>query len=151
MKVLIVEDDRNKLANISGFLRQNIPELILSESYSYQSGLKNIRKEQFDFLILDMSLPNYDINAEESGFKFRHFAGSELLDEMNRYGYIVPTFIVTQFDTFGEGTSQKTLAEIDNELIIKFPNQYFGIIFYSASEEAWKAKLLDSVLKYCKS
>ena len=58
-----------------------------------------------------MSMPIFDI-SETSNFNF--FGGITFLKEMKRKNIATPTIIVTQYEIFGEGPSQKTSESIDD-------------------------------------
>ena len=98
-------------------------------------------QNSFDFVLLDMSLPTFDIRQGEDGFQVDAFAGRELLTEMDRKGVKVDTAVITMFETFGEGGDLMTLEELDKELVQKFPSVYRGAIYYNSSEINWKESL----------
>ena len=148
MKILLVEDDSNKMRSIRAELRRIRPDATIVEARSYQSGMKHLMHESFDFVLLDMSLPTFDIRQGEDGFQVDAFAGREILTEMDRKGVSVSTAVITMFETFGEGGDLMTLEELHKELAQKFPSVYRGAIYYNSSEIKWKeslGKLLGAV------
>ena len=88
-----------------------------------------------------MSLPIFDISTEEDGFQVDPFSGRNILAEMNRKNVLVPTVVITMFETFGEGSDLMTLEELDKELSEKYPLIYRGKIYYNSSEINWKEAL----------
>lgn len=64
MKLLIIEDDLNKLNNLENFINSYFNEKLITIDLivknSYQSGLESILTNDFDLLFLDMSLPSFD-------------------------------------------------------------------------------------------
>ncbi|MBU5611676.1 response regulator [Geomonas azotofigens] len=145
MKILVVEDDENKLDQISEILRL-IPNLSLTSKRSYQSGLREILDSRYDLIVLDMSMPTYDKSSSEPGGRFRKFAGKEILAEIRREKVDARVLLVTGFDTFGEGATFITLQEMDKKLSVLFPSVYLGSIFYNASETNWADELKAYVL-----
>ena len=145
MDILVVEDDENKLRQVSEILScvQGI-NLVLKRSY--QSGLKEISSNSYGLIVLDMSMPTYDKSSSEPGGRFRKFAGKEILAEINRRKISTKVLLVTAFDTFGEGSTFVTLKELDRKLSISYPNVYLGCVFYNASETNWSEELLVHVL-----
>jgi len=110
--------------------------------------MKQLMHDSFDFVLLDMSLPTFDIRQGEDGFQVDAFAGREILTEMDRKGVRVSTAVITMFETFGEGGDLMTLDELHKELAQKFPSVYRGAIYYNSSEIKWKeslGKLLGAV------
>ena len=141
MRILIIEDDSNKMRSIANEVRGIRKDAKLTEARSYQSGLRNLMSDQFDFLLLDMSLPIFDITREEDGFQVDPFSGRNILEEMSRKKVNVPTAVITMFETFGEGADLMTLEELDKELAEKYPEIYRGAIYYNSSEINWKESL----------
>jgi CheY-like chemotaxis protein len=147
MKVLIVEDDQNKLRQLVNFIKEKYPNTELSEKRSYQSGLREISNVTYNLLILDMSMPTFEITPKESGGRPRAFAGKEVLSQMTRRHINVPVIIVTQFETFGDGENKKSLEELRNELEELRDPKYKGTIYYSAGQDSWKTELSSYIGK----
>lgn len=141
MRILIIEDDTNKMRRIANEVREIRKDAQIIEARSYQSGVRNLMSSQFDFLLLDMSLPIFDISQEEDGFQVDPFSGRNILAEMNRKKVIVPTAVITMFETFGEGADLMTLEELDKDLAENYPAIYRGSIYYNSSEINWKESL----------
>jgi hypothetical protein len=141
MKILVVEDDSNKLQHLEQCLLAEHPRAEIIRARSYQSGLKASLSLTPNFTVLDMTLPTYDVSPTESGGRPRPFAGREILSEIARkvgYGKII---VVTQFETFGEGMQKKTLKELDTELREAFPKLYIGAVYYHPAQSDWKTIL----------
>jgi DNA-binding response OmpR family regulator len=66
MKILLVEDDENKRAQLEHFIREFWPSSTLATAISLQSGLRALRADSFDVIVLDMTLPNYDQGTDET-------------------------------------------------------------------------------------
>lgn len=148
MKFLIIEDNRSKLNQIKTFLIQNYYDTSVHDALSYTAGLRRLYEEKWDFILLDMSLPVYDISQQETGGDKKSIAGKEIMKRMIHRKLIIPTIVITQFDTFG-----------DNEISINILNQEFsdnmsevwrGTINYEDSTNQWQIelkKLLDKILR----
>lgn len=141
MRILIIEDDSNKMQRIAKEVQKIRKNVHLTEARSYQNGISNLMSNQFDFLLLDMSLPIFDISLEEDGFQVDPFSGRNILEEMKRKNVLVPTIIITMFETFGDGSDLMTLEELDKDLSEKYPLIYKGAIYYNSSEINWKEAL----------
>ena len=141
MKVLIVEDDQNKRKQIIDYIETIITNIKIISKYSYQSGLKAILEGGYDIVILDMSMPTFDITPQEPGGRPRPFAGKEILMQMSHRKVIIPVVVVTQFEIFGSSTNTVTLSQLDKELSLLYEGIYMGAIYYNASLDSWKNKL----------
>jgi CheY-like chemotaxis protein len=141
MKLLLIEDDKNKTKNICTFLKDAIKDIDITCARSYQSGLEQVMTANFDLLLLDMSLSTYDIDHQEDGFQYDAFAGKHILFEMVRKKIKIKTIVITQFETFGQGKEIITLNELTAQLSASFPDVFIGTVFYSASESDWQLAL----------
>lgn len=147
MKLLIIEDDKNKLAQVRSYVKREFPGSVLEEACSYREGLKRLLGSPYHLVILDMSLPTFDVTAVEPGYRFRQFAGQEILAAMKDASVVCPVVVLTQFPSFGEGDGRRSLQELDAELRRDFPPNYLGYISYSHSEAEWKSRLNDIISK----
>ena len=82
-KVLLVEDDEDKREQIINFINK-FEDYDLIEVRSYNSAVKAIRRGFFDLILLDMILPTFDVNVNESGGRTQAFGGELILAEMDR-------------------------------------------------------------------
>jgi len=141
MKLLIVEDNEEKCRQLGAFLRAEYPSLVVEERRSYNSGLAAIRDFTPDVVLLDMSMPTYDRLGGQSGGRTRPYAGRDVLSEVKRLGLRSRAIVVTQFETFGEGSQRRTLDELGSELATEFPDGYLGTVYYHPSRSDWRKKL----------
>lgn len=149
MKVLIVEDDPNKGEQLHSFIREAYGE----DAYlarSLQSGLRRIRQDPPDLVLLDMTLPNYDTGPDEPGGTPHIFGGLQFLRQMKRFKLNVPTIVVTQFETFGDPPNAMGLDKLDAQLKDAHSPTYKGSVYYHASIHGWKdelRKLIDDTVR----
>ena len=141
MKILVVEDDENKRLQLDHFLRRSFPQARMIEARSLQSGLRMIRHDPPALVLLDMTLPNYDADFDEPGGQTHIFGGREFLRQMDRFDISIPVIVITQFETFGEGTSEIGLSELDAELRAEHGTIYKGSIYYHAAIHGWEEQL----------
>jgi DNA-binding NarL/FixJ family response regulator len=141
MKYLIVEDDINKANSLISFIKTKYEHTTIVQKSSYQSGIKEILKNAYDIILLDMSMPTFDITPEESGGRPIPLAGREILYRMKRYNLHTSVIIVTQYEEF-EGVSLNSLGEELNEL---FPNIYKGFVYYNPTHDNWKNDLFKLI------
>lgn len=137
MNILLIEDDDYKANQIKKFVEEldNFVEL----KKSFKSGMESITKSIWDFILLDMSIPSFEISNKNPLSRNRKFGGRDILNEMHRKNIVCPTVVITQYSVFGEETS---LKELDEELSIKYSDSYKGIVFYNASVLDWQLALL---------
>jgi len=139
-KILFVEDDDNKIEEILNYfeaVKNEFAPFIIEVKRSYQSGLNEILDGDFDLILLDMSMHNFEKKLNEPGGEFMQFAGEDILKEMIWNDVLTKTIIVTQYDIIGNRTL-KELKEIWQE---RFGEVYVGTVFYSVNETNWKDEL----------
>lgn len=133
MKMLLIEDDDYKAAQIVDFLN---PVHSIKVVKAYQSGLRAIMSEQFDILLLDMSMPSFELST-----RHRSFGGKDILFEMRRKNVEIPTIVVTQYSVFDVERENVTLSQLDEQLKKEFDDVYYGMVHYNAASIDWTGKL----------
>jgi CheY-like chemotaxis protein len=143
MKILYVEDDPTKVKQVLKFLKENVPGCNLTIRNSYTSGVLEIRSNKFDLILLDMSLPLYDIldcDPDESN-DFETFAGIDILEEMKRIRNSTNVIIITAFDVLGDNENRVNLKQLDDRMSKEYTPFYKGIIHYNTFSLEWSNML----------
>ena len=140
-ELLIVEDDSNKCNQLREWLHSKYPSFGITERKSYQSGLKEIVDSKPDLVLLDMSMPTYDITPQDKGGMARAYAGRDILDELVRRKLPASVIVVTQYETFGEGDDKKSLSRLTEELSVSFEEIYLGTVYYHPGQSDWQSQL----------
>ncbi|UBZ08781.1 response regulator [Salegentibacter mishustinae] len=144
MKILLVEDDEDKRSRIAEFIKNEL-EANIDIARSFQSGRKSISEKKYDLILLDMSMPTFDISPLESGGRSQPFGGRTLLFEMQRRNINTKVVVITQFDFFGVDDEEITLEELDLELKNSFSQNYLGAVPFNIGYEDWKENLLKKI------
>ena len=151
MKILFIEDDDDKRTKIKSFLLEEFYNIDIIDKSSYHSALLElVSGNMYDFVLMDMSMPNFDktINDPEGGSP-ESFAGRNLLQQMNFRNITFPTIVITQFDSFGQ-VDKLSLNELKEELMKKFSPTYIDTVYYHSSESNWKQIIKSLIQKYSK-
>ena len=143
MTVLLVEDEICKCRNIRDYLNEAWSSATVSVANSITTAIIDIRRNSFDYLLLDMSLPLFDNTdlAHSDMNEFDTFGGIAVLDEIDRLQLSCKVILITAFDTLGEGSNLIKLPEITTKLEEDYPNIFIGSVFYNVSSLAWKQQL----------
>jgi len=145
MKIILVEDDPNKARQVASFIKDRIASASIIIRGSYTSGLREIREGHPDLVILDMSLPNFEIDGTEEGGRFRSYAGREILEQMRRRKINAPVIVLTQYETFSPESKPRTLTQLSKELSEKFSDIYAGAVYYNTAQDDWKEELIGII------
>jgi len=138
-KILIVEDEQRKLDNIKEFLKNEFPTFEFVDKRSYNSATKEIFEnyQEYDIILLDMSMTTYDVSVDESGGVPEPLAGANILDTMYLMDISTKVIVVTMYESF----IGKKLSEFDIELKNNYPDNYLGFVFFSYQKTDWQIKL----------
>ncbi len=145
MKILIVEDEEPKLKHICKFLEQLIPDADLHESRSVRSALLAFETETYDLIILDMSLPTFDVSGVEPGGRPQGFGGTDLMRELDLCEKAVPVIVLTGYEAFTKAGGELGLAAMHEELAEEFPDFFCGILHFNSAYGDWQVKLAELI------
>lgn len=144
MQILLIEDNSNKLKQIKRVLTEIYPESNIEEAYSFNSGVRKVNENKWNLIILDMSLPTYDITHTESGGDKKPVAGKNIMKRMLNRKIIVPVVIITQFETFDD--DRISLNSLNAEFQDGFKEIWKGTVFYGNDDWSIDLKeILDKI------
>lgn len=138
MKILIIEDDELKHQHLEKYVSSLISNSVFTWRKSYQSGLKEIMANNYDLVLLDMSMHIYEKTAQESGGSFETYAGRMILNEIDINDIITRVIVVTGYDVYSDG---KTLDTLKIELRNEFGDFYIDTVYFIGSQDKWKTEL----------
>lgn len=141
MKALIIEDDELKLKRLSNFLLGEDAGFSIETARSYKSGLKALVGSVWTVVLMDMTMPSFDITPGTDGGRPLSLGGKELLRQMKRRGVSWATAVVSGFESFGAGADSTSLAQLDDELRAEFAAFYLGSVYFNATTDDWKDRL----------
>lgn len=141
MRVLLVEDDKNKTEQLVAFLQQEIPFAVVVHKGAVDDAIKALESNLFDLVLLDMSLPVFDYAMEEDGFAHLPVGGRDVIDAADRLGRECRVVVVTALDRFGKNEDAVTLQQLDAELRAEYGSLYAGKVWYTAHSDRWKGEL----------
>lgn len=143
-KVLIIEDDLTKIMRLKEYFSNDI--ITLEESY--QSGVSELKKnyKQYDFLILDMTIPLWEKGKNDLGGNYEQFGGEKILREMKRKDLVLPTILFTMFDVFPTNDGALTFDELNRKYERLFEGIYMGAVLFKTNEDNWIEKLDKLIL-----
>lgn len=148
--VLLVEDESPKLAHIRKFMREGYSSVSVIEARSVTSALDAVDDHNFDLVLLDMSLPTFDVGQGENGGRPQGFGGIEILRHLEMAGSAIETLVITGYEAFpDEHGDIIDLETLRNRLIDEFPNTVRGVVHFNSALEDWKVEFrkgIDAVL-----
>lgn len=147
MKFLIVEDEEPKREAIINVVGARFPSIDMATARSVRSAIKAISDSAPDFLLLDMSLPTFDIAPGEPGGRPQGEGGVEVLRYMEMVDKSIPTIVITGYDAFKRKDGQRiAFDQLSIELSKYFPDHFKGLIHFDPIKGVWGDKLIDLLL-----
>ena len=142
MKILFVEDENIKRRDIMNYLSTDLNINDIDVVHSLMGGMLALKKKNYKMVLLDMSLPLYDINGEDEEInEFEAFGGIEILDEIERKELDVKVLVITAFDVIEDDTKKIRLDQLDNQMKENYARFYLVCIHYDQSSLEWKYEL----------
>lgn len=144
MRILIVEDNSNKLGQIREFLEEKYSNCLVEEARSFNSGVKKVFENNWDLVVLDMSLPTYEITYTESGGDKKPVAGKNIMKRMLNRKIYTPVIVITQFETFDD--DRISLESLNTEFEESFSQIWKGTVYYGNDDWSFEfERLLDEL------
>ncbi len=149
MQILLVEDEDPKRDHIKAFLESRLPLANIETARSVRSAIFRLKSSAPALLLLDMSLPTFDVAADEPGGRPQGFGGMEVLRYMDRYRLSVPTIVITAYEAFfSQERKGIDLRSLSDELKEKHPRTYCGLIYYNSIFGGWQEHLSELLDKH---
>ena len=141
MNILLIEDDDYKAKQIMEFV--NTLGYVVDVKKAYNSGMKALVNNQYDLVLLDMTIPSFELSPEHPTSRIRKYGGRDVLSEMERCEILIPSIIITQYKVFDDG--EKSLEILNEELEEEYGQIYKGLVYYNSSIVDWKDKLQNII------
>lgn len=149
---LLVEDEGPKLAHIRRFMRESFSKVSVSDARSVSTALDAIEEESFSFLLLDMSLPTFDVGQGEHGGRPQGFGGIEILRHIAMADLALPTIVLTGYEAFPDEAG--TLIDLDTlrqRMKEEFPETVVAVVHFNSSLDDWKVSLRPVIERVIRS
>jgi CheY-like chemotaxis protein len=146
MNILLVEDEDPKRANIVKALNKIRPASQIIEARSVSSAITQLRSTVLDLILLDMSLPTFDIGPGEPGGRPQGFGGIEVLRYIDRFKLMVPVIVITAYEAFAREGRQIDLGALRSQLKAAHPRTFQGVVFYNSLLDAWSEELEKAIV-----
>ncbi len=140
--ILLVEDEAPKSTHIERFLNSLSSRVTITYAQSVNSAIDALEKQLPDLLLLDMSLPTFDIGEHESGGRPQGFGGLEIMRYMKMAEINCPTIVITGYEAFlREAGNLVELSQLRTEWAEEFPQYIKGVLHYNSTYDEWKTEL----------
>lgn len=141
MRILLVEDEEPKQRHIENFLHRTLKAPTITLARSVRGALASLKQEIPDVVILDMSLPTFEIGGEEAGGRPQGFGGIEVIRNMDLDDIVAPVVFLTGYEAFTKAGGQLSLDVLAEEIRDDHPELFHGIIHFNSAYGDWQARL----------
>lgn len=141
LHILLVEDEDPKRLHVCRLIEAVSGEIEVVVAKSVNSALDALEDRIPDLLLLDMSLPTFDVGDGESGGRPQGFGGKEILWHMSFAGVACPTVVITGYEALPREDGKVPISQLQTELAAEFPDLFKGILHYNSTFDEWKVEL----------
>jgi CheY-like chemotaxis protein len=144
MKFLLIEDNQYKISQLQDLFAVDFPSIDLVIRTSYHSALKEIKRcsEEYSLVLLDISMPSYDIKPGEQGGTPLPLAGKLILNEMYLRDISSNVIVVTMYENYVDGTK---LQELHKQFTDEFSSNYKGYVYFTPGDTSWRKVLKEKI------
>lgn len=139
--ILLVEDNEFKREKIIEHIKSINPNCNIVVTLSFTSAWQTIIKHEFDIIILDMSLPSFDISETENGGDFRDLGGKEIAQRMKKRKIKTPFIFLTHYRNFSDNLNTYSFDSLKKELLTTYPEQCLDFIFFNSQDSNWRQQV----------
>lgn len=144
-ELLIIEDEKPKLNAVCAFLSEEYPKISYAVAQSFSAATSEISKNKFKFCIIDMSIPTYDFEVDNTGGgKPQAEGGTEILRFLESESPETKAIVLTQYNEFSdEDGSTLSIESLRANLAAEFSQNLIELIYYSGQKGEWRSKLKE--------
>ncbi len=141
MRILLVEDDEHKMNDIISYIDTLKKGIIVETARSVESGVQSAVDNQYDLILLDMTVPNFDITEKSDGGKSYKNGGEIIVKELLDEEVAFRCAVITQYETF----NNETIDQISQRISRLCGDDYLGFVKYSTNTESWRQGLKELI------
>jgi len=141
MRILLVEDDDHKMNDIISYIDTLKKGIVVETARSVESGVQSAVDNQYDLILLDMTVPNFDITEKSDGGKSYKNGGEIIVKELLDEDVGFRCAVITQYETF----NNETIDQISQRIRQLCGDDYLGYVKYSTNMESWRQGLKELI------
>lgn len=137
MKILFIEDDKYKRESVITYIKSLNRNTLIDTAASIESGVQMGVDNLYDLILLDMTIPNFDISEGRVGGQSFKNGGEIIVRELLDEDVDFKCAVLTQYETF----NNETIEQISERISMRCEEKYLGYIKYNKLDEEWKDNL----------
>ncbi|MEP2653669.1 MAG: hypothetical protein ABJH06_16955 [Paraglaciecola sp.] len=96
-------------------------------------------------ILLDMSLPTYDLDEASAGGRAQGFGGIEILRNIEFFDLRNQVIVITQYESLVFNNRTLDADTLSKELKYEFPENFYSLIQFNVITDNWKNQLLNDL------
>jgi CheY-like chemotaxis protein len=145
VRILIADDSDLKINELKSFFHSNdfyLKEFFVEVTKSFKTTVNKLIVDDFDLVLLDMTMPTTERSSSKKGVKTRTLAGKDVLTTL-KYNEIkgLKCVIFSQFSEFGGKGNVVSLDDIYQVFLSSFPDLVIGCVQYNTASLLWRKEL----------
>lgn len=146
MKILVADDNDEKLQFILDLLREHFTDVDLTWTKAVNTTFRELISTKYDLCLLDMTMPTFEVAlGEDLDRNLKTLAGKEVIGKLAYREIYVPIIVITAFEVFGRHDNLKHMRTVYKELAEEFPEIVRGFVFFDIQSESWKDDLIKQI------
>lgn len=143
MSILLIEDDEFKATDIVKVLQERWPNAHIDRAKSVTSALRAIMAKPFSLIVLDMSLPTFDLTGPGGGGSAQGQGGLEVLRLSSRLSTqsTAPIIVVTQYPDIEIEGPAIAVGAATKSLRHRFHLDVRACLLYEFDGDSWREPL----------
>ena len=151
MRILVADDEEPKLTSITEWLSETDSSLEVLVSRSVRTTIQMAVEHCPDLVLLDMSLPTFDIARGESGGRPQGFGGAEVLRHFDGHNLRTKVIVITQYEGFENNGKKFGLDELSDTLRREHASIFVDCLHSNVVNDEWKAQLAVHLISILES
>lgn len=145
MDILLIEDDEFKAADLTRTLDDIFDDPNITRAASVTSALRIITAQRFGIVVLDMSLPTFDLSGPGGGGSPQGQGGIEVLRLAKRLGQRSVFIVVTQYPDIEVDGKEIPLEIAATKLSAKFSLDVRRCVAYEFNSDKWRNAFVECI------
>lgn len=146
MKILIADDSDEKIKVLKKFFSKQYSVDDVAICKSSNEAINRLLEDQYDLVMLDMTMPVKSRGRRGVNNKKRSLAGKDVLSTLKFYKIKGSKFIIfTRFSEFGRLDEVISIGEIYENLLKLHHDVLLGYVTYDNSSDTWKKDLIKLI------
>lgn len=143
--VALIEDEITKRDAVYAHVESLLPDYKIVEAKSVKTGRLLMRDHAPSILLLDMSLPTFEVCESDSGGRPQGLGGIEIMRYMLKDSSEAPVIVVTGYQEFSERSRYMSVESLMEALYVEFPDIFKGLVIFNVLSDDWKEGLSDLI------